>query len=112
MKVLLLTILLAGLVYAQSPELMECLEAKCPDQYSKCLANANCEDKLRKGANDCGEKVNLTCWSKYVLFNTPAQNVCYCAVDNGCLAEGSEFDQLAVSLAKKVRSEVSNLRSQ
>ena len=112
MKVLLVAILLVGLVYAQSPELLECLETKCPDQYTKCLSNANCEDKLRKGANECGETVNYTCWSKYVIFNVPAQNVCFCAVEAGCLANSSEFDRLAASLAKTVRSEVDNLRSQ
>ena len=112
MKVLLLTILLAGLVYAQSAELMECLQTKCPDQYDKCLENANCEGKLRDGAKDCGEKVNYTCWSKYVLFNVPAQNVCFCAVEAGCLANASESDLLVASLAKTVMSKVGNLKSQ
>ena len=54
MKAILITLCLVCFALAQSPELIECIERNCPDQYAACKKNANCEAKLRQGADNCG----------------------------------------------------------
>ena len=46
MKVIIAALILICLVYAQSPELVKCIEERCPDQYKKCKSTKGCEDKL------------------------------------------------------------------
>ena len=54
MKAIIIAILLVALVYAQSPELVKCIEDGCPTQYDKCKKTKGCEDKLNKCAAKCG----------------------------------------------------------
>ncbi len=50
MKAILFALFLIVLTLAQSPELLKCIEDKCPDQYKKCKAASGCEAKLKKCA--------------------------------------------------------------
>ena len=50
MKAVIFALMLIVLTLAQSPELVDCIEKKCPDQYKKCKDTKGCEDKLKKCA--------------------------------------------------------------
>lgn len=80
MKVILLAVILA-FAFAQSPELVECIESRCPDAYKKCLAATGCEDKVKRCAEKCGEVYDFSCWSGCVGLFGKATNVCVCAVN-------------------------------
>lgn len=113
MKAILFALLLIALVFAQSPELTACIEQKCPDQYKKCKATSGCEDKLKKCATKCGEKVNQTCWTLCLGVPGAAANVCLCAVNVGCIANSSVADRLGLTLMNAISNfESNNIQSQ
>jgi hypothetical protein len=98
MKYILLAMLLLATVFAQSPELIKCIAERCPDQYAKCKATNKCEDTLNKCANQCGEKVNQTCWTFCLKLPGPAANVAVCAVNQGCIANVAKTDVIGLNL--------------
>ena len=98
MKAILIVLLLVALTLAQSPELVKCIEGKCPDQYKKCKSTKGCEDKLNKCANKCGEKLNQSCWTLCLGLPGAAANVCICAVNQVCIASVSVADRLGLNL--------------
>lgn len=104
MKAILFALFLIVLTLAQSPELVQCIEKKCPDQYKKCKSTSGCEDKLKKCAEKCGEKVAQTCWT--LCLGTPgaAANVCTCAVNAGCIAKISKIDIIGLNLMQAVNA--------
>ncbi len=108
MKAILLALLLLALVYAQSPELIKCIEERCPDQYAKCKKTSGCEDKLKKCAAKCGEKVAEACWSLCLGLPGAAANVALCAVNKGCLNGASKWDRIGLTLM----SAIENIQSQ
>jgi hypothetical protein len=108
MKAILFAFLLVAFVFTQSPELIQCLQNKCPDQYKKCLATSGCEDKLRKCAAKCGEKVNQTCWSLCLGVPGAAANVCLCAVNQGCITNSSVLDRVGLTLMNAISNFESN----
>lgn len=108
MKAILLALLLLALVYTQSPALIECIEDRCPDQYSKCKNTKGCEDKLKKCAEKCGEKVAQTCWTFCLGSPGAAANVALCAVNQGCLSNTSKWDRIGLTLM----SAIENIQSQ
>lgn len=113
MKVIVFAFLLIAFVFAQSPELMACIEQKCPDQYKKCKATSGCEDKLKKCAQKCGEKVNQTCWTLCLGVPGAAANVALCAVNQGCISNASVVDRAGLSLMNAISNfESKNLQSQ
>ena len=112
MKVLLIIVLLAVIINAQSPELEACLEKKCPDQYKKCKATSGCESKLRKCADKCGEKLNQTCWTLCLGLPGAAANVALCAVNQGCIASMSKTDRAALTLMQAIYMKNSNIKAQ
>ena len=108
MKLIFLAFLLFALVFAQSPELIACIEAKCPDEYKKCKATSGCEDKLKKCATKCGEKLNQTCWTLCLGLPGAAANVALCAVNKGCISSVSDIDTFGLTLMAAIQ----NLSSQ
>lgn len=108
MKVLIIAILLVALINAQSPELVKCIEEKCPDQYAKCKAKSGCEDKLNKCATKCGEKLNQTCWTLCLGLPGAAANVCLCAVNQACISNVSKADLMGLTLMQAIN----NIKSQ
>ena len=102
MKVILLIVLLAAVINAQSPELIACIEKNCPDQYKKCEAAKGCKDKLEKCAVKCGEKLNQTCWTLCLGLPGTAANVALCAVNKGCIANMSKVDRAALTLMQAI----------
>ena len=98
MKWVLLLIVLVALINAQSPELVKCIEDKCPEEYKKCKAKSGCEDKLNKCANKCGEQLNQTCWTLCLGLPGAAANVAICAVNQGCISSISKADRLGLTL--------------
>jgi hypothetical protein len=103
MKVALIALALFGFVSAQSPELVKCIEAKCPDQYAKCKKTSGCEANLRKCADKCGEKVAQTCWTLCLGLPGAAANVALCAVNQGCLS-GTVADKLGLTLMSAIET--------
>ena len=112
MKVILLIILLAIVINAQSPALIECIEKGCPDQYKKCKAASGCEAKLEKCAAKCGEKLNQTCWTLCLGLPGAAANVALCAVSAGCIKNMSKVDRAALTLMQAISMKKSNIRAQ
>lgn len=113
MKVILFTLLLVALVFAQSPALTECIEKKCPEQYTKCKSSSGCEDKLRKCANKCGEKIAQTCWTLCLGITGAATNVALCAVNQGCITNASAIDRAALTLMHVIENfQTKNLQIQ
>lgn len=104
MKFGLVACALLGFVSAQSPELIKCIEEKCPDQYKKCKNTSGCEDKLKKCANQCGEKVAQTCWTLCLGLPGAAANVALCAVNNGCISNASNVDKLGLTLMNAIET--------
>ena len=104
MKFIVLAFLLLALVFAQSPELLDCIEKKCPDQYKKCKANKGCEDKLKNCAAKCGEKLNQSCWTLCLGLPGAAANVALCAVNQGCIAKISQSDKIGLSLMAAINN--------
>lgn len=104
MKIIVFLCLIFALTFAQSPELMECIERQCPDQYAKCKATSGCEDKLKNCAKKCGEKVNQTCWTLCVGLPGAAANVALCAVNQGCIANVSKFDKAGLNLMQAIET--------
>lgn len=104
MKLIILTIVLFAIINAQSPELVECIEKRCPDQYSKCKATKGCEDKLKKCADKCGEKLNQTCWTLCLGLPGTTANVALCAVNQGCIANVSKADRLGLTLMAAINN--------
>ena len=102
MKVLLVTLILVALIAAQSPELEKCLKDKCPTEYNKCLATKGCEDKLKKCADKCGEKLNQTCWTLCLGLPGAAANVALCAVNKGCISNVSKWDRMGLTLMQAI----------
>lgn len=102
MKVILVVLLILGLAFAQSPELVKCIEERCPDQYKKCKATSGCEAKLNKCAGQCGEKVNQTCWTLCLGLPGAAANVALCAVNQGCISNVAKIDKVAMNLMTAV----------
>lgn len=96
--------LLLAVAFTQSDALVKCIEQKCPDQYKKCKAAKGCEDKLRKCAEKCGEKVNQTCWTLCLGLPGAAANVALCAVNNGCIANASKADRVALNLMAAIET--------
>jgi hypothetical protein len=105
MKAILIVLMLAVVTFAQSPALIACIEAKCPDQYAKCKSTSGCEDKLKKCANQCGEKVAQTCWTLCLGLPGAAANVALCAVNQGCLAgEVTMIDRIGLNLMTAIET--------
>jgi hypothetical protein len=102
MKAIFLALLLVAVAIAQSPALRQCIKDKCPDQYDKCLKASGCEAKLEKCANQCGEKVAVSCWTLCIGIPGAAANVCTCAVNQGCLANVSKIDMIGLNLMQAV----------
>lgn len=98
MKAILIVLLLVALVLAQSPELVKCIEAKCPDQYKKCKSTSGCEAKLNKCATKCGEVYDQSCWTFCLTVPGAAANVCICSVNQGCITKISAADRLGLNL--------------
>lgn len=98
MKFIIVAMLLLALALAQSPELLDCIEKKCPDQYAKCKAASGCEDKLKKCAKQCGEKIAQTCWTICIGLPGAAANVATCAVNQGCITSVSKLDVVGLNL--------------
>jgi hypothetical protein len=108
MKLIVLAFLLLALVFAQSPALLECIEKRCPDQYAKCKAASNCENKLKNCAAKCGEKLNQSCWTLCIGLPGAAANVALCAVNQGCISNASQVDTIGLTLM----AAINNLRSE
>lgn len=104
MKAILVFLLLVAIIFAQSTDLIACIEKNCPDQYAKCKSTSGCEDKLRKCADKCGEKVAQTCWSLCLGLPGAAANVALCAVDKKCLANVSKFDKVSLTLLSAIET--------
>jgi|688.fasta_scaffold111835_1 hypothetical protein len=104
MKAIILALLLIVLAIAQSPEVLSCIEKKCPDQYKKCLATNGCEAKLKKCAGQCGEQLNQTCWTLCIGLPGAAANVALCAVNNGCISSVSKIDMIGLNLMQAVHA--------
>lgn len=98
MKVLFVALFLVALTFAQSPELVKCIEDNCPDQYTKCKSASGCENKLNKCATKCGEKLNQTCWTLCLGLPGAAANVCLCAVNKGCIANVTKDDLMGLTI--------------
>ena len=96
MKIILVLALLVAIVFAQSKELTECIEQKCPDQFKKCKAASGCEAKLKKCADKCGEKLNQSCWTLCLGLPGAAANVALCAVNQGCIKNMTLLDRIAL----------------
>lgn len=109
-KAALVLLFLFAVCLCQSPELVECIEKNCPDQYKKCKATKGCEDKLNKCAAKCGEKVNQTCWTLCLGLPGAAADVALCAVNKGCIKNISLLDRIAMHAMQAL--EDNNLRSQ
>ena len=112
MKAIIVAILLVAIINAQSPELVKCIEEKCPDEYAKCKKASSCESKLEKCANKCGEKLNQTCWTLCLGLPGTAANVALCAVNKGCITNMSKVDRLALSLMQTISLKQTNIMSQ
>lgn len=104
MKVFVALCLLLALVFAQSPELVKCIEEKCPDQYKKCKAASGCEDKLKKCAEKCGEKIAQTCWTLCIGLPGAAANVATCAANQGCIKNAALFDRIGLNLMQAIET--------
>lgn len=98
MKVIVLLLALIALSLAQSEALIACIEKNCPDQYAKCKKTSGCEDKLRKCATKCGEKLNQTCWTLCLGFPGAAADVALCAVKQGCIAGDNIVEKVGLTL--------------
>lgn len=98
MKVIIALMFLLAIVFAQSPELDACLKEKCKDNYDKCKKTSGCEDKLKKCADKCGEKLNQSCWTLCLGLPGAAANVALCAVNQGCISNISKFDNIGLNL--------------
>lgn len=90
-KFILLALCLLVLANSQSAALMECIQQKCPDQYATCKAKSGCEDTLKKCVNQCGERINQTCYTFCVGVTGPASALCLCAVNQKCITNVSMF---------------------
>jgi hypothetical protein len=104
MKAVLILLLLVALAIAQSPELEKCIKEKCPDQYGKCQKTSGCEAKLKKCAEQCGEKVAQTCWTLCLGLPGAAANVALCAVNQGCIKNSSEVDIIGLTLMQAIEN--------
>lgn len=104
MKVIIALMLLLALAFAQSADLEKCLKEKCTDKYDKCKATKGCEDKLKKCADKCGEKLAQTCWTLCLGVPGAAANVCICAVNTGCISGISKFDTLGLNLMEAINT--------
>ncbi len=105
MKAILIVLMLAVVCFAQSPALIDCIEKKCPDQYKKCKATSGCEDKLKKCAEKCGEKVAQTCWTLCLGLPGAAANVATCAVSQGCITNGVTMtDRIGLNLMSAIET--------
>lgn len=102
MKFILLAMLLVALTFAQSQELRDCIEAKCPEQFKKCKATSGCEAKLEKCAAKCGEKIAQTCWTLCLGVPGAAADVCVCAANAKCLGSASKLDVVGLNLMAAV----------
>ena len=102
MKAFIIAVLLVAIVYAQSPELVQCIEKNCPTQYDKCKKTKGCEDKLNKCAAKCGEKLNQTCWTLCLGLPGAAADVALCAVNKGCISSISKYDRIALTLMQAI----------
>ena len=104
MKAILVLLVLVALIAAQSPELVKCIEQKCPDQYKKCKATSGCEAKLNKCAAKCGEKLNQSCWTLCLGLPGAAANVALCAVNQGCIASVTAADRLGLTIMDAINT--------
>jgi hypothetical protein len=104
MKAVLFALLLIVAIFAQSKELTDCIEAKCPDQYKKCKSTSGCEAKLKKCAEKCGEKVAQTCWTLCIGTPGAGANVCTCAVNQGCIKNASKIDVIGLNLMQAIQA--------
>jgi hypothetical protein len=104
MKVFVVLCLVLALAFAQSAALTKCIEDKCPDQYKKCKATSGCEAKLKKCAEQCGEKIAQTCWTLCIGLPGAAANVCTCALNQKCITNVSKFDQVGLNLMQAIET--------
>ena len=109
-KIILVLLFLVAIGFAQSPELVKCIEQQCPDQYKKCKSTSGCEKKLNSCAAKCGEKLNQSCWTLCLGLPGAAANVCLCAVNKGCIKNMTVLDRISLQAMNILDN--ANLRSQ
>ncbi len=105
MKTILLIFLIFAVAFSDAcDDLQACVQVQCPDQYAKCKSTSGCEDKVRKCCNQCGAKVNQTCYTFCIGVPGAAANVATCAANKGCVKSISPFDRAGLNLLRAIES--------
>lgn len=86
------------------PTLDKCLRDRCSTEYAKCEATSGCKAKMEKCLNQCGAKINQTCWTFCIGTPGAAANLANCAVNQKCITNVSIYE-LVKEFLDAVRSD-------